>query len=222
MRTVVINKTYTQLPFREKEILRYSGCGEADTETEKLMLACIDEAKDVLRYRVCYRILPLTVSGAACTFDWFTLTSEGLARNLSGCDCAVVLAATVGAGIDRLIAKYGRLSPSKALMLQAVGADQIEMLCDTFCAELENELGERLRPRFSPGYGDLALEAQRDIFSVLDCEKRIGLTLNGSLIMSPSKSVTAFAGIGCGKTTDKQNKCSDCGKTDCIFGRGAL
>lgn len=222
MSSVIINKTYEGLPFREREILRYAGCKGSETETEKLMLACIDEASAVLRYRVCYRILPVTVCGDECSFDYFTVTSHGLARNLSGCDRAVVFAATVGVGIDRLIAKYGRLSTSRALMLQALGAERIETLCDTFCADTEAETGEKLRPRFSAGYGDLDLEVQRDIFSVLDCEKRIGLTLNESLLMSPSKSVTAFAGLGCTKSENKQNKCSTSGKADCIFGRGEI
>lgn len=33
------------------------------------------------------------------------------------------------------------------------------------------------------------------IFSLLDCPKRIGVTLGDTLLMSPSKSVTAFIGI---------------------------
>lgn len=76
------------------------------------------------------------------------------------------------------------------------------------------------RPRFSPGYGDLPLSAQREIFAVLDCGKRIGLMLNDSLLMSPSKSVTAFVGIG-GEMKQKQNTCSACRMRDCAY-RGAL
>lgn len=60
-----------------------------------------------------------------------------------------------------------------------------------------------LRPRFSPGYGDLAIDAQKDIFALLDCERQIGLTLGDSLLMSPGKSVTAFAGIP--RAADIQN-----------------
>ncbi len=76
------------------------------------------------------------------------------------------------------------------------------------------------RPRFSPGYGDLTLLAQKDIFAVLDCGKRIGLTLNDSLLMSPSKSVTAFVGIG-GNQKQTQEKCSACQMANCTF-RGVL
>ena len=49
--------------------------------------------------------------------------------------------------------------------------------------------------RFSPGYGDFDIVYQKDIFAILDCPKRIGLTLNSSLMMSPSKSVTAIIGF---------------------------
>ena len=60
------------------------------------------------------------------------------------------------------------------------------------------EKGVLLKPRFSAGYGDLPLTVQREIFSQLNPDRKIGLTLNESLLMSPSKSVTAFAGIEAG------------------------
>ena len=110
--------------------------------------------------------------------------------------------------------RYTSLSPAKALFFQAIGAERIESLCDTFCAELK-ENGLQLRPRFSPGYGDLPLDLQKDLFRVLDCSRKIGLTLNESLLMSPSKSVTAIIGIG--GRAEEQNKCGTCQKTDCAY-----
>ncbi len=71
------------------------------------------------------------------------------------------------------------------------------------CAARAAAEGRALRPRFSPGYGDLAIDAQKDIFALLDCERQIGLTLGDSLLMSPGKSVTAFAGIP--RAADIQN-----------------
>jgi len=52
-----------------------------------------------------------------------------------------------------------------------------------------------LTSRFSPGYRDLPLTLQREIFTLLEPSRRIGLSLNASLLMSPSKSVTAIVGI---------------------------
>ena len=220
MSSLVLSKSYTEPPICEKNILRYAGCRESDRETSQLLRDCINEAVDKLVYKVCYSELTVKTEGSICDFEAFQFCSEKLALNLDGCEKAVVFAATVGVGIDRLIARYSRLSPSKALLLQAIGAERIEALCDAFCAEIAKEYNMGIKPRFSPGYGDLSLDTQKDIFALLNCEKRIGLTLTDSLLMSPSKSVTAIIGIG-GKKTEQNNKCGACNMKNCAF-RGAL
>lgn len=217
MSGAVLVKNYSQPPVCEKEILRYAGCREADGEMTALIQKCMAEVKNKLTYKVCYRVLPVAVQGACCDFGTFTLTSEKLAANLRGCREVILFAATIGVEIDRLIARYGRLSPVKALIFQAIGAERIEALCDAFCADMAKEQGIGFKPRFSPGYGDLSLTAQKDVFAALDCARQIGLTLTDSLLMTPSKSVTAFAGVTESKNEDKHVKCSICDKKDCIF-----
>lgn len=159
---------------------------------------CLAEVREMLQYKVCYAILTTETDSNIISLPCGQIVSRNLAKNLSGCDKAIIFAATIGIGIDRLISKYSRLSPAKALCLQAIGAERVEALCNDFCEKMESEFqgkGEKLRPRFSPGYGDLPLETQKMIFSLLDCPKRIGVTLGDTLLMSPSKSVTAFIGI---------------------------
>lgn len=191
MNAVILKKRYEQPPFCRREILRYAGCKEATSEVLALMESCIDEVQGCLSYSVCWCELPVTVENDVCEFGVFSWRSVDLATNLKGCWQVILFAATVGVEIDRLIAKYGHISPAKALMFQAIGAERIEALCNCFC----EDMAKAIRPRFSPGYGDLPLEAQRDIFAVLDCAKQIGLSLNDSLLMSPSKSVTAIMGV---------------------------
>ena len=196
MSSVIINKVYSEPPLCEREILRYAGCREADAAIAALLAECLEEAKDKLAYKVCYRELPLALEGDVCDLGSLRVRSADLAKSLRECERVILFAATVGVGIDRLIARYTRLSPARALLLGAFGAERIEALCDAFCADVEREYGCLARPRFSPGYGDLPLEAQKDIFRLLDCERQIGLTLGDSLLMSPTKSVTALVGLG--------------------------
>lgn len=204
MTPAVLTAAFPPPPFSRREALRYAGCGaDAGAEIEALLDAAVREVWDRLTYRVCYARLPVTVRGDMCDFGAFACTSAGLAKNLSGCGAVILFAATVGAGIDRLLTKYARLSPARALLLQGIGAERIEALCDAFCAAQAAAAGRALRPRFSPGYGDLALDVQKDIFALLDCERQLGLTLGDSLLMSPGKSVTAFAGIP--RAADPQN-----------------
>lgn len=219
MNSVILSKTYNEPPFCEKEILRYADCKKADSEIAALVKSCTNEIKTKLTYKVCYRQFEVKICDDICDFGVFTLQSRNLAYNLNGCESVILFAATVGVGIDRLIAKYGRISPLKALMFQAIGTERIEALCDTFCADISKEHNVGTRPRFSPGYGDLPLIAQKDIFAVLSPEKQIGLTLNDSLLMSPSKSVTAIVGLG-GEEKQK-NKCGSCNMKNCAF-RDAL
>ena len=198
MTNTIYIKAYEALPHDTGEILRYSGARDAAPDVVKLMQECLDEVKDKLIYKVCYAELPINVCGGYIDLSFVKTDSSDLNKNLKNCDSVVLFAATVGIEIDRLIAKYSRVSPSKALMLQAIGAERIETLCNAFDKEIAEQMqqtGKHTRPRFSPGYGDLPLDIQRDIFRVLDCPRKIGLSLNESLLMSPSKSVTAIIGI---------------------------
>lgn len=52
-----------------------------------------------------------------------------------------------------------------------------------------------LTMRYSPGYGDLDISANRDILNVLDAHRKIGVTVTNTGIMIPRKSVVALIGI---------------------------
>ena len=214
---MVLYKAYGAPPYNDKEILRYAGCREADEAVRALLCECKAETEGKLSYKVCYLPLTLCVEDDLCDFGALRVRSANLAKNLRGCTEAVLFAATVGVGVERLIAKYGARSPAKALLFDAIGTERIEALCDLFCAELEKEKAMQARPRFSPGYGDLPLSFQKDIFSVLQCEKHIGLTVTDSFMMSPSKSVTAIVGFGDGICEKPSEKCAACGNTECTF-----
>lgn len=216
MNSAVLIKSFDTLPFCEKEIFRYAGVQSADGALNGLLQNCLDETSGMLSYQVCYRILPLRVDGTLCDFGSFSLISKDLVHHLDGCEKAVIFAATLGVGIDRLITRYSHVSPSKAVMFQAIGTEQIEALCDLFCTSLSAEHGVNLTSRFSPGYGDLPIDAQKDLFANLECSTKIGLALTDSFIMSPSKSVTAIAGFSSEKC-DAQNKCKFCQMKNCTL-----
>lgn len=193
----VLTETYSAPPVNKKEILRYSGapgCAEFDM----LLDECLREAQDKLTYKVCFSQFKISRKKGIIDMGFASTDSKLVFRRLSGCSSVLVFAATIGIEIDRLIAKYGKASASKALFFQAIGAERIEALCHTFCKQTATKMavsGYSVGPRFSPGYSDFPLEAQVQIFSALDCSRKIGLSLNDSLLMSPSKSVTALVGI---------------------------
>lgn len=197
MNEVYLN-IYSETDFDKKEIYRYLGAKEPDEELKKLVDECIKECSGVSKFSVCHTVSKANAYDKKIKFDTFFVESNDLLKNLSDCDSVVIFAATAGMGIDRLISKYSVVSPVKAVIFQAIGAERIESLCDLFNNKISLEYEKKgflTKPRFSPGYGDLSLETQKDIFSLLGCEKKLGVTLGENLLMSPSKSVTAFIGI---------------------------
>ena len=194
----VYTKSYDPPAYDRKEILRYAGVRAPGEEIGKLMESCLEELAGRISCKVCYAEFPVRVEDGELDLGFAKVRSADLRKNLAGCESIVLFAATVGLEIDRLIARYARLEPSRAFLFQAIGAERIESLCNLFNREVNAEkgkLGSGTRPRFSPGYGDLELTVQRDIFRVLDCPRKIGLTLNETCLMSPTKSVTALIGV---------------------------
>ena len=196
--STVIFKQYSAPNINKHEILRYMGCRESNAEIDALIDRSLNICHEKLAYKVCYAEFDISLDEEICNLGFAKTSSRDLAKCLSGCKKAIIFGATLGLELDRLILRFGKLEPSVSVCLQAIGAERIEALCDTFCEEISKIYaaeGNQLRPRFSAGYGDLSLEFQRKIFTALCCDRLIGLTLNDSLIMSPTKSVTAIIGI---------------------------
>lgn len=209
-----------------REVLRYAGFGKNAPEPQmaQLIETVTQEIAQAAVYRACFTLCDISVSELRVDFGAFCADTKALAKNLKGCGRAVLFGATIGAGADRVIAKYNRLSPSAAVVAQAAGAAAIEEWCDLFCSRLSERFagdGQYLRPRFSPGYGDFALECQREIFRVLDCPRKIGLALTDGCMMTPSKSVSAVMGISGENIRCEKSGCESCGKRMvCEYARG--
>lgn len=156
-------------------------------ECEKLIL----QAQDL---KAVYDVYDIKMDGDELDLGFAKIHSHALALNLKGCSRLVLFAATAGAGVDRLIVKYSKISPSKAAVLQAMGAALIESWCDDLCLQLKQKYNTN-SARFSCGFGDCKITLQRDIFAALSVTKRLGITLSDDCFMTPTKSVTAMVGI---------------------------
>ena len=177
----------------ERELMRYAGLKgafltDALTETVK-------KYEDIFTYRVVYARLSVTVSGDKVDTGAFSVSSKTLSRALSGCDALYLVAATVGVALDRAVSALSLISTARAQLLDSFGTERVETLLDKLTAILEEENKEKLLPRVSAGYGDVPLGVQRDIFKLLQPERKIALYLSDSLLMTPMKSVTAFIGV---------------------------
>ena len=186
-------KYYATPDVNYKEILRYASTKDGERE-RALIASCFEELGDKISYGVAFIEKTFTIENSVVKFDDFSVSSVSLAKYLGGATSVMMFVASIGPEIDRLIIKYSKLEPSRALILQAIGTERVESLANAFMKELK-ERGYKLSPRFSPAFGDVPIELQREFFRILKPEK-MGVTLNQSLLMSPSKSITAFIAVG--------------------------
>lgn len=108
----------------------------------------------------------------------------------------------------------------QALLLDAVGTAmldklgrKIEMIVDSQARQMGLFTGCRL----GPGLNGVALESQALLFNLLDGES-VGVHLNASLVMDPSKSISAFVLFDDSDQRDATgNKCSRCKMKRCQF-----
>lgn len=214
-----------QWEINRREVRRYLGYGnkEPDEAVNDMVEDCICQLKEAVVPKAVYQVFPLKHGDA----DWLDLTafcvqSKNLVRNLRGCGEVILFAATLGIQADQLIARLSKRKMSQAVVMQAVAAAAIEAYCDSWQAQLKElfqKKGNYLRPRFSPGYGDFPLEFQVPFLQALECPKKIGLTVTDSLLLAPSKSVTAVMGISCQDEKCPIQGCEACEKADCQFRR---
>ena len=208
-----------------REAARYLGYRgkQPDSTIEAMIEDCIAEVKAAAVPRSIHERFPINFTGDD-TFQIASmqLKSRSLRRNLAGCREVYLFAATLGIAVDTLIRRTTLMDTAKGAVMQAAAAAVIEAYCDGENALLRKQTeaeGLFLRPRFSPGYGDLTLDCQREFLNLLKAQKSIGLTVTDSGLMVPIKSVTAIIGISSADTGCHQQGCEACGKTDCAFRR---
>ena len=180
------------------EIVRYLRMGS--TEPDPALLARIGELRD----------LAMAEIRTAGTWKRFVLSESGiisggpplpvagtLASHLCGCREVYLFCGTIGTGFDALLRRVSAISGADALILQAIGTAAIEGLMNSAEDEIKKELSadESLTTRYSPGYGDFPLSSQHTILNLLDASRKVGISLTDTMLMIPSKSISAVIGV---------------------------
>lgn len=191
-----------------REAFRYLGWSGQEVDAD--LAARTDRAA-----RLCERFAPAGVfrafsiesverdgAGAACAVSLagtrFALEGRDIAAHLDGAREAVLLAVTLGMESERAIRREQALSATDGLLVDACASSMVESAADDLCRRIAQDAAARgLVPngRFSPGYGDFALESQRAFVAALGADKAIGVSVTPGCLLVPSKSVTAVVGL---------------------------
>jgi len=188
MQNIVYKNDFILPPVNESEALRYAGARSGDEAIHALFSEAVSLLTPMLSPAVATAEVKTENKGGTVFIEDIPIASEVLSRYVSERETAYIFCATVGIGADRCIRRYASVSPALSLMLSAVATERVEALCDAFCLSL----GEGT-VRLSPGYADIPLSFNKDVLQLLDARRRLGVTLTESLLMTPTKSVTAIA-----------------------------
>jgi hypothetical protein len=206
------------------EILGYP----ADFGPGRVRTWVLDGLEDVrarARSAAVYRRVPVESNGGRILVDGrLPLESKLLKKVFQPCTHALVFVATLGPGVDELIAGAEEDRVSEAFVLDAIASHMAEKVADRVERELAGALapGEGATLRYSPGYCDWPVGGQRLVFSVVDGDS-IGVSLTGHCLMRPRKSLSGVIGVGPRDLVEKEgNACRFCKRADCEHRRSVM
>ncbi|MDY4813331.1 MAG: vitamin B12 dependent-methionine synthase activation domain-containing protein [Ruminococcus sp.] len=198
------------------EALRYMG-GHG-VNPDDITKALMDKAEEEI-LKICRPVYTFT----EIPKDSPALGGEDIRKVIEKSEKVVLIAATLGIYVDKLIRKWQIADMAQAVVIDSMASVAIEQFMDKIELELSKRYsGYYFTNRFSPGYGDYPLEKQKEIIKLLNTEKKLGLNLTESLMLNPTKSVTAVIGMGKEEIKEKSSctsKCSRCKNKNCPYRR---
>lgn len=186
-----------ELTHLEKRAINYLNFkGEVTEEQLKLVQSGINEVKRFSCPQFAVRFLKLeeNMDGHLFVDAPINIGYESLQKlfRAKNSNCLCILVSTLGPAIDKRISKLADIDSGKMILVDACANAYIEEETNRYQERLN--LGDETF-RFAPGYGDVPLELQRQIFDFMPEIAKIGIELDECNLMHPFKSMTGFIGF---------------------------
>lgn len=190
-----------EINIREKEVLRYLKYDldktRIDSSIISLVRGQIKAGGSLLSPGLKYKILPiLSNDGRKVKLPDLIIENKNIARLLKDAEKAVVFVVTIRPALEQEINRlFAAAEPTKAVILDAVGSEAIEVLSDRVQEAVTRKAGSyQATPRFSPGYGDWPLKINKTILKLVAAQT-IGVKVSSKFMLTPQKTVTGIWGL---------------------------
>ena len=201
----------------KNEVLRYLGYKDQaySEELDQLTDEMRKEIVAISHYKYIYKIVDVLKDDDGNVYlkdQPFPLLGESIQHHLKDAEKCVVMAATLGVGVEKRINYYSKVDLTKNFILDSCGTQLIEEVCDY----LETVVREDLEIpyfftfRYSPGYGDYPITVQNQLVQFLDGYRKLGLSVTENHLLIPRKSVTALIGLQKKPVSEDRAKCVSC------------
>jgi len=193
-----------QYSIDKKAVYSLLGYKKEKTKLPQIMFDRVEkafrDAERLIEAKGIYIIRRIKTKGDPITLQDSTTSLEGFsAANLLKNSFAVIfMAVTIGSGLENLAGQYTKEKQfESALVLDTIGSEAAEASANalnSYLLTLARQAKKSLTQRFSPGYGDLPLKFQKDMFKELSLEG-LNIVLDKKFILFPRKTVTAILGV---------------------------
>ena len=213
-------KSYQIDALDRKEVLRYLGyrgqevTPELDARLDAAIASCLAIGRaraSIAVYDVAGREeLPDGTPQVTLTDTALTLVGTSMQRHMRGARKVGVLAVTIGMGVERELKRLSLTDHLDQVLFDAAATTMVERAADATLVGMAAREGLYTNFRFSPGYGDMPMQTQPVLLDALDARRRLGITLSPTLLMTPTKSVTAVVGMFDAPQPSTHASCADC------------
>ncbi len=200
--------------------MRY-GKNKPDDKIQEIIDNCEKELLNSITPAYYYSIFNINHEPNKVTLENcdLSLIGEDISNHLKDCDKAILFCATLSHGPDKLIRINQVRDMTKSIIIDALASAAIEQICDLIQEEIKERFPSLYQTwRFSPGYGDLPLDIQKEFINVLSATKRAGISSTNTNMLIPSKSVTAIIGLSENIIPKQKRGCQVCSlRETCVY-----
>ncbi len=200
--------------------MRY-GKNKPDDQIQEIIDNCEKELLNSITPAYYYSIFNINHEPNKVTLENcnLSLIGEDISNHLKDCDKAILFCATLSHGPDKLIRINQVRDMTKSIIIDALASAAIEQICDLIQEEIKERFPSLYQTwRFSPGYGDLPLDIQKEFINVLSATKRAGISSTNTNMLIPSKSVTAIIGLSENIIPKQKRGCQVCSlRETCVY-----
>jgi hypothetical protein len=209
------------------EVLRFQGYKAGIDFPSADVMALFDEAlalgRTLMTPRAALRTYRVIRDGDRLRAGGLTLTIPRIEERWGAIEEITAGVCTIGAALERRAAALweARELPL-AMMLDSVGSGAVESLAEYVNDQLCGEgiaRGVKVTNRVSPGYGGWDVAEQALLWQLCPGDA-VGVTLNDTCFMTPTKTITILVGAGpAARVDDYFSQCARCWMRDCAYRR---
>lgn len=214
-----------EIEIEEEEIVRL--LGYKNSEPDDMVRACIrKEIENCINYikpQLSWKKLNIKKheKNRVLLENEVVFQGEFIANKLLKCQYIIVLVATIGEKLDKLIQEaFESGDYLKGIIDDNIATTALGYITKKIWHNMLDDLKDScigITSRLSPGDGDWKLEEQTKIFNCFE-EIETDVKLMGSYMMLPLKSTSAIYGFGEGiGITTTEHLCSECSMENCLY-----